>query len=272
MSLHFRRCLFLLTLLSCFIFSTSPSHADNFRPKTTLNIGVSFAIPPWVITETDSGIELDILKQALEPFGYEVLPNYLSFALSYSLYKAGKLDGVLNAKESLLSSGFFSDEVVTFQNVAISLKEKNYPEDITPSFLADKSVVAFQNASDLLGLEFQQMSKHNELYQEVAKQSLQINLLMIRNIDFIIMDKSIFGYYWREAQTNPNLIRVKSKLKQAIQFHPMFEPSPYRFVFKTREVRDDFNEGLAKLKQSGEYDEIFRRYEHLNDLYISPSD
>ena len=228
-------------------------------------------MPPIIktlITHNNSGIELDILKQALHPFGYKVVPNYLSFALAYSLFEADKLDGVINAKESALNKGFFSEPVVTFQNVAISLEDKGYPDDITPSFLTDKSVVAFQKASILLGDEFKQMTKQNTMYLELAKQSLQINLLMIRNIDFIIMDKSIFGYYWHKAQSDPNLLRVKSKLDQAIQFHEMFEPNDYRFVFRTEKVRDDFNTGLAKLKESGEYDAILKLYAPLSNLYL----
>ena len=41
----------------------------------------------------------------------------------------------------------------------------------------------------------------------------------------------------------------------------------YRFVFKSEQVKDDFNRGLAKLKEDGDYDKIFRKYEHLNNLY-----
>ena len=217
-----RNLLYLLSLLSYLIFPT-PIFADysaliennaarlasseivsKIKASKTLNVGVSFAIPPWVITERDSGIELDILKDALSPAGYEVQTNYLSFALSYSLFEADKLDAVINAKESILKSGFLSEPVVTFQNVAVSLKSRNYPEEFSPSFLVDKSVIAFQNASILLNDEFKAMTKQNQMYQEVAKQSLQINLLMIRDIDFIVMDKRIFNYYLQQAKNSPN--------------------------------------------------------------------
>ncbi len=264
------RFLGLIVLLSYFSLKTALCFAESNpiqNSTKTLNIGVSFAIPPWVIAETDSGIELDILKQAFLVTGYQVAPNYLSFALSYSLFEAGKLDGVLNAKESSFKAGFFSEPVVTFQNVAISLQENNYPENIDIEFLKDKSVVAFQKASILLGNEFNKMTQKNMMYQEVAKQSLQINLLMIRNIDFIILDKSIFGYYWQQAQNDPNLLRAKSKLNRRVRFHYLFEPNNYRFVFNSEKVRDDFNLGLETIKQNGLYDQILTRYAHLTDLY-----
>lgn len=259
-----------LSLLTSLILNASHAFSDETNTALAdkiLHIGVSFAIPPWVIPESDSGIELDILKQALFSEGYIVVPKYLSFALAYSLFDVGKLDGVINAKESSLKTGYYSDPVVTFQNVAISLEKKNYPPDIDISFLEDKSIVAFQKASVLLGDEFNLMTKKNSLYQEVAKQSLQINLLMIRNIDFIIMDKSIFGYHWKKAQTDPDLIRAKSKLERPVRFHYIFEPTDYRFAFKSKKVRDDFNAGLRKLRSNGSYDNIINQYKHLISLY-----
>lgn len=275
-----RNLLCLISLLSCLIIST-PCFSDNIllsenlatrlssseivskiKASKTLNIGVSFAIPPWVITETNSGIELDILKETLSPAGYEIQANYLTYSLSNSLFDAGKLDLVLNAKKSILNTGYLSEPVVTFQDVAISLEHKNYPEDISFSFLEDKSVIAFQKASIILGEEFQKMTEKNTMYQEVAKQSLQINLLMISNIDFIVMDKSIFDYYIQQARNNPNLIRAKSKLNQAVRFHHIFEPTHHRFAFKSEKVRDDFNAGLLRIKNNGVYDEILKRYSH----------
>lgn len=275
-----RNFLCLLSLISCLIIPTlcfadnsvltenlnsrlsSSEISSKIKVSKTLNVGVSFAIPPWVITESDSGIELDILKETLSPAGYEIQANYLSFALSYSLFEADKLDVVINAKESILKSGFLSEPAVTFQNVAVSLQSRNYPEEFPPSFLVDKSVIAFQNASILLNDEFKAMTNQNVMYQEVAKQSLQINLLMIRDIDFIILDKRIFEYYLQLAKNSPNLVRVKSKLDQAVRFHYIFEPTQYRFAFKSEKVRDDFNKGLAKIKNNGVYDEIFKRYSH----------
>ena len=258
---------FIASLILLFFFIQGGFAQEKSERDKLLEIGISFSIPPWVIAENNSGIELDILKEALSPSGYRIKPSYLSFALSYSLFEAEKLDGILNATKDSVKQGFFSEPVVTFQNVAISLKEKNFPADINLQFLSDKSVVAFQKASVLLGEEFGRAMSGNLRYQEVAKQNLQINLLMIRDIDFIIMEKNIFGYYWQQAQTDPHLIRAKSKLNRPVQLHYLFKPTNYRFVFATQEIRDDFNEGLNTIKENGLYDEIFRRYSHLIDLH-----
>lgn len=250
-----------------FVQSFLTALASTSAKDPPLNIGISFAIPPWVIPETNTGIELEILQEAFKVNGYRIAPNYLSFAMSYSLFEANKLDGILNVTETSVKKGFYSAPVLTFQNVAISLQEKNFPPDLKINFLADKTIVAFQKASILLGEEFGQMVAKNMRYQEVAKQSLQINLLMIRDVDFIIMEKNIFGYYWQQAQSDPHLMRARSKLNRPVQFHYLFEPNEYRFVFATEQIRNDFNKGLEVIKANGLYDAIFERYAHLRDLH-----
>jgi polar amino acid transport system substrate-binding protein len=263
------RCAGILALFCLAISQLTQAKEELFpaKDRILLNIGISFAIPPWVIPESNSGIELDILREAFKINGYAINPNYLSFALSYSLFEADKLDGILNVTQSSVKHGFYSEPVLHFQNVAVSLKEKRFPADIDISFLADKSIVAFQKASVLLGEPFSDVVSNNLRYQEVAKQSLQINLLMIRDVDFIIMEKNIFGYYWQKALSDPHLIRARSKLTRPVQLHYLFEPTEYRFVFATEKIRDDFNDGLKHIKINGLFDDIFKRYAHLTDLH-----
>lgn len=235
-------------------------------------MGISFSIPPWVIQKTNSGIELDILKAVLEGEGYCVVPKYLSFALAYQLFDRGEIDGVINARAGVAKGGYLSQPVVTFQNVAVSLKSKNFPEQINMDFLNGRSVVAFQKAKALLGPEFQAMADANPRYREVAKQSLQLNLLFVREADFIVMDRSIFGYYWVQALEDKSMAKFKSRFKRPVDMHVLFPPSDYSFIFSEEKVRDDFDRGLQGMRDSGEYDRIFERYAYLTDLYNSVSD
>ena len=176
----------------------------------------------------------------------------------------------MNAKAGLTQHGFLSEPVVTFQNYAISLAKKGYPVDIKMDSLSKHSVVAFQKASQLLGKDYQQAVSANPNYQEVAKQELQVNLLFIRELDFIVMDKSIFGYFWHKAlKKNKFNIQAKKRFYQKIVFHPLFDASPYPFIFKDKAVRDDFNQGLKKIKENDTYQAIIEKYDHLKDLYES---
>lgn len=251
-------------LLSVFLLSAQFAHAQE---KQQLEIGVSFSIPPWVIQGTDSGIELDLLRLAFENTPYSPKPVYLPFAIVHSKFDNGQLDGFINAKPNPYKSGYLSDTVVTFENVAISLASNQYPEDLTVQFLGDKQVVAFQKARQLLGGDFSEMAQNNDDYQEIAKQALQLNLLFVRNIDFIVMDKSIFGYFWKAASENKSYKQAGYRYDKAVTFHHLFEPSHYAYRFKEEAVRDAFNAGLAKIRENGQYDEVLKRYDHLSDLY-----
>lgn len=270
---YFARWLLFL-ILGSVCFNAHAEHADTERAGrncTRIEMGISFSIPPWVIQKNNSGIELDILKAALESEGYCVAPKYLSFALAYKLFDRGELDGVINAREGVAKGGFLSQPVVTFQNVAVSLRRKNYPEEIDMDYLKDKSVIAFQKANVLLGPEFTAMTEANPFYREVAKQSLQINLLFIREADFIVMDQSIFGYYWVQALEDDAMIKYRDRFKRPVRMHRLFPPSEYPFIFSKEKVRDDFDRGLKRIRDTGEYDRIFKRYAYLTELYNSVS-
>ncbi len=243
-------------------------HATSSDQARVIEVGISMSIPPWVIKENDSGIELDIIRGALEDKGYRIEPVYLPFERAYKLFDVGQLDVVMNAKPGITRHGFLSDPVVTFQNYAISLTKKAFPKDIGWEHLSTHSVVAFQKAKDLLGPDFKAAVARNKDYQEIAKQELQVNLLFVRELDFVVMDKSIFGYFWKQAlQKNQLKAQARKRFEQEVTFHPIFPPSPYPFIFKSEQVKDDFNQGLLELKANGEYQQILDKYNHLRDLY-----
>jgi len=262
----FRICMIVLLFGSavCAQGGVQAGSEDHAWPRE-IKMGISMSIPPWVIKKDNSGIELDILVAAFNPRQYVIKPSYVPFARAYSHFESGLLDGVINANKTISKSGYLSDTVVTFQNVAISLAQKHYPEKFPIDFLKDKSVIAFQNAKKVLSAEFGAMADRNPRYQEVPQQGQQISMLFIREIDFIVMDKSIFGYYWNQAVNDKS--KAAYNYHKPVRFHPVFKPSPYPFIFKEKHIRDEFNHGLKRIKESGEFDRILKKYDHLSDLY-----
>ncbi|WP_051085279.1 hypothetical protein [Hahella ganghwensis] len=65
-----------------------------------LIIGISFSIPPYVITEENSGLELEILRESFAVKGYSILPSYLPLARTFINFEDGSLDGVINVKKA----------------------------------------------------------------------------------------------------------------------------------------------------------------------------
>lgn len=239
---------------------------DAFSPLldasgNRLLIGVNFSIPPYVIRETGQGIELEILRQAFAVTGLTVQIRFLPLIRTYTQLKAGMIDGAINIKEGVIDNVFYSDEVITFRNCAVSLAKKNYPDFTDPSFLKGKYVLAFQRAPTILGGAFAGITANNDRYEEVAQQERQVfRLFLERNADFIIMEKQIFNFYRKKA-LNHSAIGPKAALP--VRFHTLFPPTRHRFAFLNPAVRDAFNLGLATIRANKTYARIMQKYAHL---------
>ncbi len=229
--------------------------------SNTLTIGVSFAIPPYVIKEIDQGIELEILREAFSVTGHTVQIKYLPLFRTFSQLKAGKIDGVINIKKGMIDNIFYSDEVITFQNCAISLAKKGYPDFRDLSFLRGKYIIAFQRAPTILGEEFAKIASNNDKYEEIAEQDRQVlRFFLERNADFIVMEKQIFNYYRKKALNDKT---IGHKAASPVKFHILFPPTHYRFAFKDKKVRDAFNIGLKTIRANKKYFRIIKKYEEL---------
>lgn len=234
---------------------------ESKDPKNTLNIGVSFAIPPYVIKETNQGIELEILREAFDVTDHIVNINYLPLARTFTQLDAGEIDGVINIKKGMIKTVYYSDEVITFRNCAISLAKKGYPDSINLSFLKGKYIIAFQRAPTILGADFAAIAHGNDKYEEVADQEKQVTRLFLdRRADFIIMEEQIFNFYRKKILLD-RIIGRQSELP--VRFHYIFPPTRYRFAFRQKEIRDAFNHGLKTIRANKKYSQIITRYERL---------
>ena len=222
-----------------------------FCGSKELTMAVGSAIPPYNIPETDSGIEMDILREALKPKGYTIKPKYVPFARRNKELRSRQVDGVLTINKNSGIDAYYSDEHLVCENVVISLKRNKFEiEDVLD--LKDKGVVAFQDATVYLGKAYAAMAKENPKYREIANQELQINLLYGGRVDAIVLDENIFYYHKK--------INDMVDTTQPIKIWYIFEPTPFRVAFIDKKVRDDFNEGLRHLRSSGRYEEIVRKY------------
>lgn len=213
--------------------------------------------PPFVFKENNEwrGIEIDLVREALAYKGHSIkkmvhMPNArLAIATSQMGY-----DGA--ASVQYLDDGtFYSDPFVSYINYAISLKKDNLKiskiSDLTNHF-----PVAWQNAYRNLGPEFAQYygpnveGAHLKRYKEFTNQESQNMFFWIGRANVIIVDKTIFLWYKAKLKTELNTSRE-------VVFHNIFpQETHFQVNFKDKRIRDDFNEGLLYLRQSGRYDEI----------------
>ena len=236
-----------LAAICILALSAPPSYS---KPKE-LTLAVGLALPPYNIPETDSGIELDIVREALKIKGYTVKPKYVPFARVKRELANREVDGALTINADSGIKAFYSDEHLVCENVVVSLKKNGFTIR-SINDLKDKSVLAFQDATLYLGKDFASMADHNPAYKEIAKQELQINLLYSNRVNTIVLDKNIF-YYHRKHNN-----RVDTS--QPIEIWQIFPPTPFRVAFVDETVRNDFNEGLKQLRESGRYNAIVKKY------------
>lgn len=216
-----------------------------------IKVGVGLALPPYIIQGSNSGIEVEILQQAL-PASYKTKLIYLPFARVPISLTDGTADAVLTINESSgVKDAFYSNSHIKYQNVVLSLKSKNLKISKI-SDLSKLSIVAFQDATAYLGADFAAMAKANAKYSEIPEQDNQVKMLFASRADVIITDINIFKYF-------------KSKItdidvSKEYVVHEIFAPTEYKVGFKSKDVRDLFNVGLQKLKDTGKYAAILTKY------------
>ena len=216
-------------------------------------VAVSQSKPPYVIEEGETGMEVDIVREALAFKGYRMIPRFMPQRRILHEYQYGLVDGIYSVRPFEGLKGFVSDPTIVYRNFAISLA-KNGLEISSIADLSGKSVVAFQNAKHFLGEKFSKAVEKMTDYTEVGDQFSQMRMLFSERVQVAIGDKAILQYF---AQ------RVAPYYRQgkALVYHAIFPPRPYHSAFLSERVRDDFNEGLHHLRTTGRYEEILAKYE-----------
>lgn len=218
-----------------------------------LKIIFSQYTPPYVFEQGD-GIVLDIVRAALEPHGYRVIPLYMPIGRGFELFAEKRVDGTAIIRESSGLKANYSDNFMQYHNHAFTLKSRKLAiRDVAD--LKNKTVVAFQSARKYLGQDFARAVADNPDYKEMANQETQTLMLLLGRIDIAVMDESIFRYYREKLIAEGKVART-----DGADMFPIFPPTPYRTAFVDAKVRDDFNRGLAAIRGNGRYAAIYRKY------------
>lgn len=229
-----------------------------------LHIGVSFAIPPYVIQEEDSGIEVDLLRATLQAPEYDLHIHYLPLARSFQMLESGELDGIINVLPGMLDASlihkiYYSQPVISFHNQLITLSSRWPDGSLTRmAQVSELKLLAFQRATHILGQEFATAVAQSPYYAETAKQPLQVRQLLRGRIDGAVMEARVFNYYLHQAQKSGQFL--DHELAQSVARHSLFPPTIYHFAFRDAVVRDHFNQRLGELQRNGGYQKILARY------------
>lgn len=217
-----------------------------------LVIATSSSIPPYVITGQQRGIVVEMLQEALASKGYRIDFVYAPNRRVERLLEDKQVDGVYNLAGDSLQGVFFSEPVVDYHNVAITLPDAPWTLN-TLSDLEGLKVVVFQNAAKFLGYEFEQLMNSHHAFPEVSNQRSQVLMLFRGRADVIIMEQRIFEYFYKQLEE-------QGEVGGGYLIHDLFPPAPRYAAFVDQQLRDDFNDGLARLRDSGRWQAIIDSY------------
>jgi polar amino acid transport system substrate-binding protein len=213
-------------------------------------------IPPYCFPESDSGIELEVIGEALAYRGHRLKPRYYPLARVPLAFRQGEVQAAMtDLGQDLSSAGaHYGDPAVLYHNVLVTLKGRHL-KIASPADLQGLSIVAFQGAAKRYP-EWLAASQAAGLYFEQNNQELQVLGLNKGRYDVVLSDQSIYQYF-EQLLSRTALFKAKT-----VEFHEFVEEDPqdYRPVFRSEEIRDDFNDGLQHLKASGRYQAIYDSY------------
>ena len=214
----------------------------------------SYTTPPYVFKD-GNGIVIDIVKESLAYKSYTVKPVFVNIGRSFELFKNGYVDATSIIKKNSGLEAYYSEYFMQYHNAAFALSSSGVAiKELND--LKKYHFVAFQNATKYLGEKFGKVAlEAKDRYSEVADQKQQVYKMLMGRTQVVIMDRHIFKYY-----KNKLIHEGKIPKNTKTTLFELFEPTKYRTAFRDKKIRDDFNEGLKLLKQSGRYDEIYENY------------
>lgn len=239
----YKHTLVFIPLLIFYALSSSLSFANK------LNIVVGLDRPPYVLQQSNSGYELELLSQVVKLMGYQANYIYAPYGRTQKFLSEPDIDGITTMTSDTESKvERLTDTYVTYQNSVVSLAESELKINKI-SDLENVGVISFHNAKSLLGKEYYDAVKNNPDYMEIAKQLTQVTLFLRERVHCIVIDKNIFNYIIKPLAIN-----------KAVVFHDLFPPTDYQMAFKDPILVASFNKQLALFKETQDYQELKQKY------------
>ncbi len=226
-----------------------------------LTVAVSLDIPPYVMSNATTGIQVDIVRQTLA--GRSLKWVQMDYDALESAVPDKKADVAMSVHEDR-QGVYYSTDYIGFVNVAISRKADHLAiKDIAS--LAGHPVLTWQNAwaelGDLFKRQYAPGSPQRTNYVEVANQADQVRRFWEGKGKVIVIDRSIFDYFSEEMGHSTD----------GAEYHDLF-PATTRFkaAFADAATREEFNARLRQLCASGEYNRLLKHYHMPESAGICP--
>ncbi|MDP5029927.1 MAG: transporter substrate-binding domain-containing protein [Paraglaciecola sp.] len=209
--------------------------------------------PPYVIASENAGFEIELMRQVLAKLEHSITVLYVPYGRTYETFLHENADiGLTLTVKAGVPPNSLSQPYVVYQNVAISLKNANIKFDKL-SDLKALSVIAFQNASKILGSSFANAVESNLLYIELPDQRRQVEMLLIGSVDVVVMDINIFNYF-------SQAIRGSSQMEN-VNVQSFFPTTRYSAAFKDAALMAEFDTAFTQFSVSEAYQQLVQKYQ-----------
>lgn len=233
-----------------------PSIAQSTSDSRLVRIGIDQATLPFSNKDTDSGLEVEVIRAALVSQNLHTQFRYLSnaridreFANQNIDIHTAAIPGPGYAKALL--SHF---PIATFKNEVIHLKTKK----LKLNSIADLkvlSVMAWQGASEWLGPEYARMAKANPLYRELPH--MPSTMLKLDRVDVIVSQPDIFRANLLQSIPRAN---APEALAEVEYVNLLPTTVRYWYAFHDPQLRESYERGLQIIYQSGQMEALLRKY------------
>jgi len=231
---------------------------DSLATAKELEIAFSYDIPPFVMNNGTEGLEVDIVRKALSYQGHDFCVQQCSYQqLAIAVAQLG-LDAAAAVRKTD-DGTYYSHNFIAFKNAAITKKSAGIVLNRI-SDLKGKDIITWQNAHRDLGEEFAALfspdinAPYMTKYRELPVQKDQVRRFWEGDKEVLIIDKSIFIWFTKQ-------LSQQIQISDQPVYHEIFPiPTQFQVNFKSRKIRDHFNEGLKHIRKTGVYEQIFDKY------------
>jgi polar amino acid transport system substrate-binding protein len=207
----------------------------------------------------DVGIEIDLIKLIMGNAGHTVKVVNMPKIRFLKSVKEKEVDGASTVSDNNDATLFFSDRYLDFQNLVIS-KTKHGIKLKAMSDLKNYSFIIWQEGWRDLGPEFEAVYRPDangispKNYNQAFNQLSQNKMFWADRVQLIIIDKTIFEH-------NKSILSKEFDTSAPLTYHDLIKSkTSYSVVFNQASLRDQFNEGLRKIRANGNYQKIIDSY------------
>lgn len=229
--------------------------ASSAAAATEVRMAFGQSLEPYVFEQDASGLEIDIIRAALQAAGHTLRPRFVPQARVPLALGAGEVDAAATlTPDSGLDKVAYSEAYIHYQDYLIAPRGR-FAQAPSWAALGRLRIVGFQNAARYLGPEFAAMTRANKRYREQADQLSQARMLFAGHADAIVAERRIFEYQSQRLHGSRYAERPF-----AVDLFALFDKIPYRVAFREAALRDDFDRGLASIRRDGQLARIESRY------------